>query len=145
MKDLLLCYYSSISVVRIPTKGRYMLIDQQVGKLHKQIVSKCSLSFSTKRKTRMLSNSDELNVYLQCAFDNFSQDLDTPFNFIEVAFKNNPIPTDFGGNILQLAVAIKNCLRYDGPQTFRELAYMVASCVMLDCVQHSLKGISFNA
>ena len=29
-QDLLECYYSSITVVRIPVKGRYMKIDEQI-------------------------------------------------------------------------------------------------------------------
>lgn len=141
MKDLLECYYSSITVVRIPTKGRYMLIDEQVEKLHRVITAKCQLSNYMKRKARMLSNSDELHVYLQSAFDHFSQNLDTPFNFIDVAFKNNPIPLDFGGNILKLAVAMRDCQSFSTPQRiFQELSQMVASCVMLDCVRHGLKG-----
>ncbi|KAF2461117.1 hypothetical protein BDY21DRAFT_297819 [Lineolata rhizophorae] len=142
MKDLLGCYFSSITVVRIPNRGggRYMLIDEQVGKLRKVITTKCELSYYAKRKARMLSSSEELNVYLQCAFDHFANDLDTPFNFIEVAFKNNPIPLDFGGNILKLAVAMQRVNQYEAQQIFRRLAVMVASCVMLDCVRHSIKG-----
>jgi len=141
MKDLLECYYSSVRVVRIPTKGRYMLIDEQVGKLHREITACCDRAHFAKKKARMLSNADELHVYLQCAFDHFSQNLDAPFNFIEVAFKNNPIPLDFGGNILKLAVAIRGSnMNLDGRRIFRELSNMVASCVLLDCVRHELKG-----
>ncbi|KAK4644274.1 hypothetical protein QC761_0050970 [Podospora bellae-mahoneyi] len=36
-KELLECFYQSITVVRIPTKGRYMQIDQQIGKLYNTI------------------------------------------------------------------------------------------------------------
>jgi hypothetical protein len=140
MKDLLLCYYSSVRVVRIPKKGRYMLIDDQISKLHQEITMSCSWSYYAKRKARMLSNSDELHVYLQSAFEHFSLNLDKPFNFIEVAMKNNPIPLDFGGNILRLAVAIKEVCRFDGPRIFRELSTMVASCTLLDCVRHGLRG-----
>jgi hypothetical protein len=142
MKDLLLCYYSSVRVVRIPKKdGRYMLIDEQVSKLHQEITASCNHSYYAKRRARMLSNSDELHVYLQCAFDHFSQNLDRPFNFIEVAIKNNPIPLDFGGNILKLAVAIKDRSQWEGgPKIFRELSYMVASCVTLDLARNGLRG-----
>ncbi|KAF2188984.1 hypothetical protein K469DRAFT_684250 [Zopfia rhizophila CBS 207.26] len=141
MKDLLECYYSSVTVVRIPIKGRYMKIDQQIDKLHTILSRRCSESFKSKRRSRMLSNSEELNVYLQCAFDHFSHDLDIPFNFMDVAFRINPIPLDFGGNILKLAVAIKNCRRFSDPRNiFKELSFMVASCIMLDCVRQSLKG-----
>jgi hypothetical protein len=142
MKDLLDCYYSSVRVVRIPKKGRYMLLDEQVSKLHQEIGLSCNQSFDAKRKARMLSNSDELHVYLQSAFDHFSLNLDTPFNFIEVAFKNNPIPLDFGGNILKLAVAVKKSRVFIwGPKIFRELSSMVASCIVLDCNRHNLKGM----
>jgi hypothetical protein len=141
MKDLLECYYASVRVVRVPKKGRYMLINEQVTKMHQEITASCNVSYNTKRKARMLSNSDELNVYLQSAFDHFSQKLDTPFNFIEVAWKNNPIPNDFGGNILKLAVAVKNAGRLDsGLKIFRELSAMVASCIVLDCVRNGHRG-----
>jgi hypothetical protein len=141
MKDLLECYYSSITVVRIPIKGRYMKIDAQIEKLHKVITSRSLDSFRAKRRSRMLSNSEELNIYLQCAFDHFSQNLDAPFNFMDVAFRINPIPLDFGGNILKLAVAIRNSKRFADPRNiFKELSYMVASCVMLDCSRNGLKG-----
>jgi hypothetical protein len=87
----------------------------------------------------MLSNSENLNVYLQCAFDHFSQDLHTPFDFMDVSFKINPIPLDFGGNILKLAVALKS--RFEDPKRiFKELSHMVASCILLDCVRQDLKG-----
>lgn len=145
MSDLLECYYSSVTVVRIPIKGRYMKIDEQIKKLHKVLVGKCFESIRAKRKSRMLSNSEELNIYLQCAFDHFSQDLDTPFNFMDVAFRINPIPSDFGGNILKLAVAIKNSNRMTDPRKmFRELSFMVASCISLDCSRQSLKGRLHN-
>lgn len=142
MQDLLECYYSSITVVRIPTKGRYMLINEQIGKLHQEITTKCTKAYNTKKKVRMLSNSDDLHIYLQSAFEHFSHSLDTPFNFVEVALKNNPIPLDFRGNILKLAIAIRDHpnLFLTGPQIFDELSEMVASCVMLDLARHRLMG-----
>lgn len=143
MKDLLECYYSSVRVVRIPKKGRYMLIDEQVTKLHQEITLSCNQSYTTKRKARMLSNANELQTYLQSAFDHFTQNLHTPFNFIDVAFKNNPIPLDFGGNILKLAMAVKEAGRCKGGQEiFRQLSGMVASCIALDCARSSHLGTS---
>jgi hypothetical protein len=139
MKDLLECYYSSITVVRIPGEGRYMMIDDQVKKLREVITRRCAESFNAKRRSRMLSNSENLNVYLQCAFDHFSQDLHTPFNFMDISFKINPIPLDFGGNILKLAVAMKAQLD-DPRRIFKDLSLMVASCILLDCVRQDLKG-----
>ena len=145
MKDLLECYYSSVTVIRVPIEGRYMLIDQQVTKLRQQIVKTCEKSQYEKRRARMLSNSNELNVYLQSAFDHFSNDLDIPFNFIEIAMKNSPIPSNFGGNILKLAGSISSRdPRLTGIEIFRELSIMVASCIMLDCERNSRLGTDFH-
>lgn len=145
MKELIECYYSSIRVVRIPAKGRYMLIDQQVGKLHEEIVEGCNKAFATKERARMLANADELNVYLQAGFDHFSSKLDSPFNFIEVSLKNNPIPQDFGDHILTLAAAIHELRPFtNGPKIFEALSYMVASCILLDCVRQRRLGTVVN-
>jgi hypothetical protein len=140
MQDLLQCYYSSITVVRIPAKGRYMLIDEQVEKLRNVLTARSNESFRAKRRSRMLSNSEELNIYLQCAFDHFSRDLHTPFNFMDVAFRISPIPSDFGGNILKLAVAMRGPEYGEPRNLFTELSFMVASCILLDCVRQGLKG-----
>jgi hypothetical protein len=141
MKDLLHRYYASVRVVRIPQKNRYMLIEKQVGKLYHEIERSCQLSHSKKQNTWMLSNSDDLGVYLPLAFDHFSRDLDTPFNFIEVAVKNSPIPSNFAGNIVKLAVAVKDYGNLEnGPKIFEELSIMVASTIVLDCVRFKRPG-----
>jgi hypothetical protein len=74
VEDLIRCYYSSFTVVRLPIKGRYGLLSEQIRKLHQQIVRCCELSHNTKRDTRMLSSSDQLQLYLQSAFDHFRTD-----------------------------------------------------------------------
>jgi hypothetical protein len=90
----------------------------------------------------MLSNDEKLQVYLQSAFDHFSQNLNKPFDFVKEAIKNNPIPRDFGGNIMKLAIAVKDHNRFidqhDGPKIFRELSHMVASCLMLNSARQDL-------
>lgn len=106
VQDLILCYYSSFSVVRLPTIGSYGLLEQQINKLHDQVSRCCQLSHDTKRRTNMLSTSDQLNIYLQSAFDLFSGQLDKPFKFVEVALKNKPIPSSFGDHVLQFATTI---------------------------------------
>lgn len=140
MKDLLECYYSSITVVRIPNnEGRYMMIDEQVNKLHNVIERRCSQSYNAKLGSRMTLNAETLNVYLQCAFDHFAQNLHEPFDFMDVSFRMNPIPLNFGGNILKLAVAMRT--RYTDPRNiFKHLSLMVASCILLDCVRQSFQG-----
>lgn len=118
-----------------------MLMDKQLAELHKVIEVKCSQSHYIKRNVHMLSNSEDLQLYLQLAFDHFSQNLDDPFNFVEVALKINPIPSDFSGNILKLAVAIKaNHPLWTLVKIFKHLSLMVASCIMLDIGRHRRLG-----
>jgi hypothetical protein len=90
----------------------------------------------------MLLNSDELQPYLQYAFDHFSRDLETPFDFVQASFSNNPIPANFGGYILKLAINIMEVWKdhLDGPNIFKELSFMVASCIMLDSARHRTLG-----
>src|SRR5271156_4811372 len=81
----------------------------------------------------MLLNADELQPYLQYAFDHFCRDLDVPFDFVQASFANNPIPSHFGGNILKLAINISDVWKdvVDGPTIFTELSFIVASSIML--------------
>ncbi len=142
VKDLLLCYYSSISVVKIPVKGRYGKMMEQVGKLRGQIMLKCRDAHTSKKASRMMPNSEDLQKYLVAAFEHFSRDLDKPFNFMDVSLKINPIPRDFSGNMLQLAIALKNHpeIHLDGDQMFEELAHIYASCIRLDIARQRLLG-----
>ncbi|KAK3718817.1 hypothetical protein LTR37_004733 [Vermiconidia calcicola] len=141
VEDLILRYYSSFKVVRMPRKPRYTLMDRQVGKIHSEIQADCDASFQAKRKARMLTNSDELNVYLQSAFEHFTTTLATPFNFVAVSLLNNPISYDFGGHMLQLVNTIamqEPSLRRDSGRSqwiFEKSCAMIASCVMLDCAR----------
>ena len=102
VEDLILRYYSSFKVVRIPSKPRYMTINEQIDKLHNVIKFNCEESFRTKRRARMLTNADELNVYLQSGFDHFTTHLNVPFNFMQISLLRNPIPNDFGTRLLRL-------------------------------------------
>ena len=142
VEELLLSYYSSVRVVRIPTIGRPNLINEQVQELYKGIQSACAVSRKTRRALRMLLDAEELQPYLQFAFDHFACNLDTPFDFVKASFTNSPIPLDFGGNILKLAINLMEALEnwIDGPTLFRELSTMVASCIMLDSARHKIRG-----
>ena len=142
VRELLNCYYSSVTVVRIPVKGRYMLINQQISRLRDQILSKCRDSHRDKRRARMISNSDDLQIYLSAAFKHFSLRLDVPFNFVEIALKAHPIPRNFSGNILQLAILIKDHPGISLPamRIFEELGRFVAPCIFLDIVRQRLKS-----
>jgi len=144
-KELLLCYYSSVSVVRIPQKGRYGLVNSQVERLNFQIQKRCSEAQENRKRLRITLNVEELQAAFSMGFDHFSNHLDEPFDFVELSWNSNPIPKDFGGNILRLALAIKEDLKMANPsgrEIFQHLGNMVASCIMLDCVRHRIKGLS---
>lgn len=137
--DLIRCYYSTFTVIRIPTKGRYQLLEEQIWKLHGIIANACDASFKSKLKARMLLHADELDVYLQSAYTHFAlpKGLTDPFNFMKVSLKHNPIPTDFKGHILQLALSIR--ARFPAMKSeriFHLLGDIVAACIMLDFTRH---------
>ena len=140
--QLLHAYYSSIRVVRIPTRGRPNLIQDQIQKLQLGINSACDFARKRKAELRMLMNADELQPYLHFAFDHFACDLETPFDFVQASFKNSPVPHDFGGNILKLAISLMDAWvnTIDGEIIFEELSYMVASCIMLDSARSKIRG-----
>lgn len=104
VEELLLSYYTSIKVIRIPTAGRPTLIADRIRKLYTCIQSNCTTARLRKGELRMLLDADELQPYLQYAFDHFVNDLDTSFDFVQASFVNSPIPSDFGGNILKMAI-----------------------------------------
>ncbi|KAL9606733.1 MAG: hypothetical protein Q9179_000089 [Wetmoreana sp. 5 TL-2023] len=142
VEELLLSYYSSFRVVRIPTNGRPNLISEQIEKLYSSILVDCESARERKLALRMLLDADELQAYLEYAFDHFACTLDTPFDFVKASFANSPIPLDFGGNILKLAINLMEALpnKIDGPKIFSELSTMVASCIMLDSARHKIRG-----
>ncbi|TVY16534.1 Phospholipase A I [Lachnellula arida] len=142
VEDLLLSYYSSIRVVRIPGVGRPTLMKNQMEKLYGEISASLEVSKTSKRSLRMLLDADELQPYLQFAFDHFSTNLDRAFDFVQASFISNPIPPDFAGNILKLAVNMMEIWenKLDGVGIFVELSLMVASCIMLDSARKKNLG-----
>ena len=88
-EDLILSYYSSIKIVRVPTPERPSLVALQVAKLQKTIGTACSIARENKVRLRMLLDEDELDLYLQYAFDHFAQTLDTAFDFVQASFANS--------------------------------------------------------
>jgi predicted acylesterase/phospholipase RssA/energy-coupling factor transporter ATP-binding protein EcfA2 len=142
IESLMMSYYSRVRVVRVPERGRPKLIHDQIELLQNEIAIACEQSRASKHRVRMLLNADELDPYLQYAFDHFCRDLEYPFDFVEASVANNPIPSDFGGNILKLAINVMEVWRnrLDGPKIFKELSFMVASCIMLDSARHRTLG-----
>lgn len=144
VEQLLHSYYRSVNVVRVPTSGRPNLIQLQVEKLYNYVTVACGIARERKAQLRMLLDADELQPYLQYAFDHFACDLDSPFDFVQASVTKSRIPLDFGGNILKLAINImeewKNAA--DIQIIFTELSYMVASCIMLESARSKIRGQS---
>ncbi|KAI1367159.1 hypothetical protein F5Y08DRAFT_350010 [Xylaria arbuscula] len=142
--DLILCYYSSIQIIRLPAEGRPRLMKQQVGKLYDATLTACISARCARYQARMLLDVEDLNNYLQEAFNHYSNTLESPFDFVQASSRNSPIPPDFGGNILKLALDVmkipKPERQTDARRIFSELSYMVASCIMLDSARHNNKG-----
>ncbi|TGJ84807.1 hypothetical protein E0Z10_g3967 [Xylaria hypoxylon] len=144
-KQLLKCYYGSITVIRMPSHGSYVLMDRQAERLINLIKTRCTESHITKRRARLLANAERMQVYLQSAFDQFTRDLDLPFDFVKESLRQKPVPLTFEGNILRLAICIKDnstceSLRNDARRVFLRLAPMVASCIMFDAARQNLMG-----
>lgn len=116
---------------------------EQIGKLSDAIVTASFSARSARFDLRMLLDVDDLQAYLQEAFNHYANTLESPFDFVQASFRNSPIPQDFGGNILKLALNMMNTLELeteDAKRIFSELSYMVASCIMLDSARHKNKG-----
>ena len=144
VEQLLHSYYRAVNVVRVPTRGRPHLIQTQVETLYACIASACSDARERKAELRMLLDADELQPYLQYAYDHFACDLNSPFDFVQASLTNSPIPHDFGGNILKLAISFMEQWENtaDIQIIFTELSYMVASCIMLESARSKIRGQS---
>ena len=111
VEDLILCYYSSFRVVRLPTGSQFNRMQEQIAQLRRTIKQCCYRSSEAKKRTRMQSDAVELGTYLQSGLDHFTSHLDLPFDFMQVSLAQNPIPHSFGDHILQLCLAIQRlCL-----------------------------------
>ncbi|KAI8626808.1 hypothetical protein F5Y19DRAFT_466119 [Xylariaceae sp. FL1651] len=139
-KQLLEYYYSSVTVIRIPTKGRYMQIDEQVGRLQQIINNKCAESYAHKKSIRMSLNAERLPRYVMAAYDHFLLRLDEPFNFVEVARRYTPMPRDFGGHILNLILSIYKTGTMKTGILFKKLCQPLASCVILAATRDKTQG-----
>ncbi|KAH8635555.1 hypothetical protein IG631_10956 [Alternaria alternata] len=146
--DLIYCYYSTFQVIRIPREGRYQLLHNQVNRFYQVINSSREMSFGSRKRANMLFKSLELDMHFQAVFSHFSRTLTMPFDFIAMALINNPIPNDFGGHMLQLALAIqahnkrsalsKSAVKriHKATSIFDRMSRLVASSISLDCVRN---------
>lgn len=150
LRSLLRQFYSEVTVIRMPDKTNLKILDQQRRALYKLIYDRCESAHDVKAQTHMLANSDDLQVYLQTAFDHFSESLDEPFDFIAASVKNSPIPRDLADHIILLARLVSQ--RLERTQTdrrlvstelvFDRLTQFVASCLRLDAARNNRLGMS---
>lgn len=117
-------------------------MQEQVGKLYRALLSAAFAARDNKSYLRMLLDVESLQSYLTYAFNHFSGTLESPFDFVQASFMNSPIPANFGGNILKLAISIKDVWqRKTRPSTiFEALSYMVASCIMFESARNKILG-----
>ncbi len=145
IRDLLEHFYASVTVVNIPQKGYHMRMDSQVRELYGVIVEKCWDSHKKKEEARVLLKAERLDRVLASAFCHFSQDAESPFNFLSESLWQSPIPGTLGGNILQFTLAFQRSvedqeIKQDARELFRRLVPIIASCIMLDADRSDLPG-----
>ncbi|KAM0714605.1 hypothetical protein Q7P37_009901 [Cladosporium fusiforme] len=138
-EDLILCYYTSFKVIRLPVGSQFNRIEQQTTKLANLIERCCLHSSRVKDRMRMQTDVAELERYMQHGFDHFTTHVDLPFDFVQASLMHNPIPSDFGDHILQICLAVQR-LHSSSPDELagglRQLTAFVASCILLDCARH---------
>ncbi|KAF2420198.1 hypothetical protein EJ08DRAFT_690440 [Tothia fuscella] len=142
LEQLVLCYYGSIQILRVPEEDRPRLMQDQVANLYHGILTASIAARNNKARLCMLLDVEDLQAYLEHALSHFSGTLDFPFDFVQASFINSPIPPDFGGNILKLAINIMDVWKgeADGAEIFQALSYMVASCIMIETTRNNKPG-----
>ena len=154
-EQLLMMFYSSVKVIRIPALsngiGRPNLINEQISKLYETIKEASEEVRQRKRDHRLRLNADQFSPYLQYAFDHFTskRGLTKPFDFVKASFLNSPISSDFASNIELLGVFLTRWLRQRKLEqaaesklsgVVRKISFMAAPAIMLDAARHNRLG-----
>jgi hypothetical protein len=134
LKELLHCYYSGVRIVCIPAADQPAArINQQYRALHEEIRIASQHCRSRRGDVGLLLNAEELEMYLEYAFQHFSKDATNPFNFHSAAFSSNPIAQTFKDHIVKVAKYIMECRPQEsGRKIFERVASLVASSIFLD-------------
>lgn len=139
MLELIRCYYADICVVRIPTGGRrYMLINDQVNKLHHRICQQLRTCRSLQSTTRTCYRTPTSSIRTcKLVLIIFTTKEDQQFNFVQVALKKQPqslgilvITSWASQQTYEMSPVIRN-----GPVLFHKLSHMVASSIFVDCTR----------
>jgi len=138
-KDLILRYYSSFRVLRIPVGSQFNRVANQITKLDGMIGACCQASFLERERTNMRSDISELGKYLESGLEHFTTHKDLPFDFVQTSLAHNPVSDDFGDHILQLCLAVQHAHSNSPNELKSALEHMssyVASCVFLDWARY---------
>jgi len=140
LTDLLGCYYSDFKIVCVPAAGQSpKLIHDQYVKLRKAIVRASAFSAERRKAAGFLMSSEELECYTRSAFEHFFNDPTTPFNFLDAALRNNPIPATFSDHIAKAAAVLSGTPPpLSGTKALERLAPLVASAIFLDMTRKRL-------
>lgn len=143
ISQLLHLYYSTVTVVRIPRKGRSNLMKEQIQELYRQINRCVDYSHQAKADRGMLMNAETLHAQFQSAFDHYTTDLTTAFDFVKATLAYNPIPSDFSGSILKLILEMKKQCRLgiEWKPILETVAPFIASCIMIETAREALPGM----
>jgi hypothetical protein len=95
-----------------------------------------------RRDARLLLSSDQLNPYLQFAFQHFSTNLDMPFDFVRASSAFNQIQSHFNPILCLIKDYRANSPHLDVMDLFMNVAPLVASAILLDIVRRELRGQS---
>ncbi|KAK0798267.1 hypothetical protein LTR75_009566 [Friedmanniomyces endolithicus] len=142
LQDLLLCYYSSFRVVHIPVSTRPALVKAQITRLYRTAMGACRAANERKVQLRLKMNAEEMQSYIHMAFDHFTRDLDTPFDFVKTSLRGRPVSQDFRASIVELASLVMTRQKPLGTPNsiFAQLSYLIASSISLDIARNRIDG-----
>lgn len=141
-EDLLSCYYSSVSVVHLPSGGRPTTMHKQIDKLHDRIIEVSSECQKRRDAVSMAWNAATLPLFARKAFAHFATMYDTPFNFSDVWVDIQNFSPGFNQtlfNLARMARGHRELFKADVNLPV-DLARFVASCLFLGCARAKQAG-----
>ncbi|KAH6613399.1 hypothetical protein F5144DRAFT_616347 [Chaetomium tenue] len=147
IKDLALRYYSSVQIIRLPNKAQPARMLTQAAQLRSCISDASLRARNARLQSRMLLDVEQLQGYFHDALSHFARTLKEPFDFVQASFRHSPIPADFSGNVLRLALNVtdptgvpRRLLSQRLESGLFEVSYAVASSILLNSTRHGNMG-----
>lgn len=136
-KDLLSCYYISVSVVHLPNGQHPTPMHQQIKKLYGRIIEVCPEPQIRRDWVRWKWNAATLPLLVRKAFTHFASKYETPFNFSDAWVDLQSFSPDFNWSIFNLARMARGHrdLSRTGMDLWASIGSFVASCLFLNCVR----------